>query len=198
MTDENRPEAHDGASEPQAAEPTVEKLAKLEAESADMRDRLLRTLADMENLRRRTEKEVKDSRDYAITGFARDLLAVSDNLARALAALPAEARDGADGAVKSFADGVDMTGRELLKVLEKHGVKKLEPLGSKFDPNVHQAMFEVPNAEVANGTVLQVLQDGFVIGDRVLRPALVGVAKNAAKSKTEESPSSGASVDRTV
>ena len=135
----------------------------------------------MENLRRRTEKEVRDAREYAITSFARDLLSVGDNLARAVTAVPEEVRLHAEDSIKSLFEGVDLTGRELSKTLEKHGVKKLEPLGNRFDPNVHQAMFELPNAEVPNGTVVQVLQDGYVIGERVLRPALVGVAKGGPK-----------------
>ncbi len=159
----------------------VSPVAALEAEVADLKDKLLRTLADMENLRRRTEKEVRDAREYAITSFARDLLSVGDNLARAVTAVPEEVRAQAEDSIKSLFEGVDLTGRELSKTLEKHGVKKLEPLGNRFDPNVHQAMFELPNAEVPNGTVVQVLQDGYVIGERVLRPALVGVAKGGPK-----------------
>jgi len=159
----------------------VSPVPALEAEVADLKDKLLRTLADMENLRRRTEKEVRDAREYAITSFARDLLSVGDNLARAVTAVPEEVRLHAEDSIKSLFEGVDLTGRELSKTLEKHGVKKLEPLGNRFDPNVHQAMFELPNAEVPNGTVVQVLQDGYVIGERVLRPALVGVAKGGPK-----------------
>ena len=144
----------------------------------------------MEHLRRRTEKEVRDARDYAVTGFARDLLSVGDNLARAVEAVPAEVRQSADAVLKGLIDGVDLTGRDLAKTLEKYGVKKLEPLGGRFDPNVHQAMYEVPNADVASGTVLQVLQDGYVIGERVLRPALVGVSKGG--------PKPAASLDKSV
>ena len=175
----------------------------LAAENADLKDRLLRTLAEMENLRRRTEKEVKDARDYAVTAFARDLLSVSDNFGRALGAIPAELRASGEAGVKALIDGVEMTGRELLKSLERHGVKKIEPLGQRFDPNMHQAMFEIPNAEVVSGTVVQVLQDGFAIGDRVLRPALVGVSKGGPKqapAPAAEAPAGepGATVDRTV
>ncbi|WP_407048587.1 nucleotide exchange factor GrpE [Methyloraptor flagellatus] len=172
----------------------------LASENAELKDRVLRTLAEMENLRRRTEKEVKDARDYAVTAFARDLLSVSDNFSRALGALPAELRTSADAGIKALVDGVEMTGRELLKSLERHGVKKLEPLGQKFDPNMHQAMFEIPNADVVSGTVVQVLQDGYAIGERVLRPALVGVAKGGPKQAPAEAaqPEPGAGVDRTV
>jgi molecular chaperone GrpE len=191
MTDEsqiNETKAAQAAAEQEApvAEQPAEAAAPsptvaLQAEIADLKDKLLRTLADMENLRRRTEKEVRDAREYAITGFARDLLSVGDNLARAVTAIPDEARTGGDETLKVLVEGVDLTSRELLKTLEKHGVKKLEPLNARFDPNVHQAMFELPNPEVPSGTVVQVLQDGYVIGDRVLRPALVGVAKGGPK-----------------
>jgi molecular chaperone GrpE len=172
-------------------------LQALQTENGELKDRVLRTLADMENLRRRTEKEVKDARDYAITAFARELLAVADNLGRAVSAIPPEAKAAAEGGMKAFVDGVEMTGRELLKAMEKHGVRKIEPLGQRFDPNLHQAMFEIPNGDVTAGTVLQVLQDGFALGDRVLRPALVGVAKGGPKAAPAPAAES-ASVDRTV
>lgn len=148
-------------------------------EAAELKDKLLRTLAEMENLRRRTEREVADSRAYAITGFARDLVGVADNMRRAL-----EAADGivADGSAKALLDGVELTERELLKVLEKHGVKKFDPQDAKFDPNLHQAMFEVPDPNVPSGSVVQVIQPGYMIGERVLRPALVGVSKGGPKT----------------
>jgi molecular chaperone GrpE len=135
----------------------------------------------MENLRRRTEKQVDDARVYGIASFARDSLGVADNMRRALDAVTPELRETADPAVKALIEGVELTERELLRVLEKHGVKKLEPLGNKFDPNLHQAMYEVPDPSVPAGTVAQVVQAGYTIGDRVLRPALVAVAKGGAK-----------------
>jgi molecular chaperone GrpE len=162
--------------------PEVDPVALLEAERAELKDKLLRTLADIENLRRRTEREVADARAYAVTNFARDMLNVADNVRRAIESLPAEARQGADGALQGLIEGIELTERDLLKTLERHGVRKLEPQGQKFDPNLHQAMFEVPNAEVPNGTVVQVVQSGYVIGDRVLRPALVGVSKGGPKA----------------
>ncbi|MBL8574120.1 MAG: nucleotide exchange factor GrpE [Hyphomicrobiaceae bacterium] len=181
----------------QAQGASIDALALAQAEIAELKDKLLRTLADMENLRRRTERDVKDARDYAVTGFARDLLAVGDNFERALTAIPAEL--AANDTAKPLIDGVNMTGRELLKVLEKHGVRKVEPQGQKFDPNLHQAMFEIPNPDVVAGTVMQVLQSGFVIGDRVLRPALVGVAKGGPKAAPAPvAPETSASVDKTV
>lgn len=170
-----------GASAPS---PTAELEAALEtarADVANLKDQVLRTLADMENLRRRTEREVRDGAQYAVTSFARDLLSVSDNLARALQS----AGDSEDAAVKAVVEGVAMTERELAKVLEKHGVKRIVAEGAKFDPNLHQAMFEVPNPELPSGTVVQELQTGYVIGERVLRPALVGVAKGGPKAKVE-------------
>ena len=127
----------------------VEALSK---ESAEYKDKLLRTLADMENLRRRTDREVADARAYGVSNFARDIVAVADNMARAMGALDAELREKADAGVKALLDGVELTERELLKVLEKHGVKKFEPLGEKFDPNLHQAMFELPDPSRPAGT----------------------------------------------
>ena len=147
----------------------------LQQEAAEARDRMLRTLAEMENLRKRTTKEVADARLYGITGFARDVLDIADNLQRALDAVPAEARAAADPGLTSLIEGVELTERSLLSALEKHGVKK-------FDPNFQQAMFEVPDASVPPGTVVQVMQAGYTIGERVLRPALVGVAKGGAKA----------------
>jgi molecular chaperone GrpE len=155
-------------------------LDGLLAENAEMRDRLLRTLADMENLRRRTEREKADTARYAISNFARDVLTVGDNLKRTMDHVPAEAA-AEDPALKSFLEGVELTERELLNVLERHGVTRIEPLGERFDPNYHQAMYEAQNAEVPDGTVVEVMQSGYAIGDRCLRPALVAVAKGGAK-----------------
>jgi molecular chaperone GrpE len=160
-------------------------VAALVAEVASLQDRHLRLLADMENLRRRTEREVADARLYGITQFARDVVTVADNMQRALAALDHEIREKADAGVKALLDGVELTERELLKALEKHGVKKLDPQGQKFDPHRHQAMFEVPDPSVPAGTVVQVMQPGYLIGERVLRPAMVGVAKGGPKSGSD-------------
>ncbi|MCP3474516.1 nucleotide exchange factor GrpE [Bradyrhizobium sp. CCGUVB1N3] len=154
----------------------------LQKEAAEARDRMLRTLAEMENLRKRTTKEVADARLYGITGFARDVLDIADNLQRALDAVPAEVRANADPGLTALIEGVELTERSLLNALEKHGVKKFDPSGQKFDPNFQQAMFEVPDPSVPSGTVVQVVQAGYTIGERVLRPALVGVAKGGAKA----------------
>jgi molecular chaperone GrpE len=163
----------------------VETLAR---ESAENKDKLLRSLAEMENLRRRTERQVADARDYGITAFARDVLAVADNMSRALAAIEPELREKAEPGVKALLEGVELTERELLKVLDKHGVKKFEPKGEKFDPNLHQAMYEVPDPSVPSGTVAHVVQAGYMIGERVLRPAMVGVAKGGPKVKPAQDP----------
>jgi molecular chaperone GrpE len=153
----------------------------LDRELAEMKDRLLRTLAEMENLRKRTEREVTDARLYGVTSFARDVLGVADNIRRALEAVPAEALANVQ-AMKVLVDGVELTERELLKALEKNGVRQFTPQGEKFDPNVHQAMFEVPDPSVPAGSIVQVMQPGYMIGERVLRPALVSVAKGGPKA----------------
>ncbi|AOG10814.1 MAG: nucleotide exchange factor GrpE [Alphaproteobacteria bacterium] len=158
----------------------------LKAENADLRDRFLRLAAEMDNLRRRTDREIKDAKSYAVTGFARDMLSVSDNLRRAIETLPDEARAAADATVTALIEGVEMTERGMLATLERHGVRKIEAEGQKFDPNFHQAMFEVPNPNVPNNTVVQVVQAGYAIGERVLRPAMVGVAKGGPKEAAAE------------
>ena len=153
----------------------------LNAENAALKDRVLRTLAEMENLRRRTEREAADARTYAVTAFARDMLNVVDNLTRALESLPENARAAGDDVLKSLIDGVELTARDLSAALARHGVKKQEPQGEKFDPNFHQAMFEMPDETLPAGTVTKVVQSGWTIGERVLRPAMVGVSKGGPK-----------------
>jgi molecular chaperone GrpE len=157
-------------------------LQKAEAEAAELKDRLLRTLAEMENLRKRTEREVADTRQYGVAGFARDLLGVADNMRRALDAVSPELRSSAEAGFKALIDGVELTERELVKALEKNGVHQFSPRGEKFDPNVHQAMFEVPNASVPAGSVVEVVAPGYMIGERVLRPAMVGVSKGGPRT----------------
>jgi molecular chaperone GrpE len=174
MPSEPLQSADPAANEAERVAALIEQLAR---EAADNKDKLLRSLAEIENMRRRTERQVADAREYGITAFARDVLAVADNMSRALSAIDPQLRETADAGLKSLLEGVELTERELLKVLEKHGVKKFEPTGEKFDPNLHQAMYEVPDSSLPNGTVAQVVQAGYLIGDRVLRPALVGVAK---------------------
>lgn len=180
MADEPLAPETENDSEPQNPAETV--AAHLAAENADLKDRLLRAMAEMENLRRRTEKEVADTRQYAVSSFAREVLTVGDNLRRALDAVPVEQRESAEGALSALLSGVELTERELLKILAKHGVTIVDPAGQKFDPHLHQAMMEVADASVPSGTVVNVIQPGYVIGDRVLRPAMVGVSKGGPKA----------------
>ena len=188
-TDQNNQGADQAApnslADERPADAKEDRMVALAREAADYRDKLLRSLAEMENLRKRTERQVADARDYGIAAFARDILAVADNMERALGALDAELREKADAATKALLDGVELTERELLKVLEKHGVKKFEPLDEKFDPNIHQAMYEVSDPSRPAGTVAQVIQPGYMIGERVLRPALVAVAKGGPRASME-------------
>jgi molecular chaperone GrpE len=164
-----------------AAEATPEeRIVQLEAEIAEQRDRLLRALAEVENTRRRAQREREDATKYAISGFAKDLLSVADNLRRALDSLP-EA-EAADQRTRSLLAGVAATERELLSVLERHGVRRIDPMGERFDHNFHQAIFEAERADRPGGTVIEVLQPGYVLQDRLLRPAMVGVAKPPAGS----------------
>ena len=153
--------------------------AALQAEMADMKDKLLRTLAEMENLRRRTEREVADQKQYAIASFARDVLTVGDNLRRAIEAVPKESRGSGDAALDALIDGVEMTERGLEQALAKVGVRRVETKGLKFDPGFHQAMFELDVPDAQPGTVADEIQAGYAIGERVLRPALVAVVKKA-------------------
>jgi molecular chaperone GrpE len=156
--------------------PTLEELlAQREAEAADLKDRLVRALAETENVRRRLEKDKQDASVYAVTSFARDLLAVADNLRRAIDAVPEAARD--DEAIKGLVVGVEMTERELQQVFTRFGITKMEALGAKLDPHFHQAMAEIDSAEHPPGHIAQVYQSGYVIKDRLLRPAMVVVAK---------------------
>jgi molecular chaperone GrpE len=152
-------------------------VATLEAQVAELRDRFLRAVAEGDNIRKRAEKDVADARSYGITAFARDVLTVADNLARTIEHVSAEARASADPSLKALLDGVELTERDLQMILQKNGVKPINPMGEKFDPHFHQAMFEVPESGRPHGTIVQVIQPGYAIGQRVLRPAMVGVAK---------------------
>jgi len=174
---DNRPEDTAAAE----AQPKVDEVAQL-------RDQLLRAMAETENVRRRSQREVEDTAKYAVSKFAKDVLSVADNLRRALDSVPKDAHE-ADPALKALIEGVGMTERELLGAMERHGIKAVQPLGQKFDANKHQAMFEAESPDKEPGTVIQVLQPGYVIGERLLRPALVGVAKR---------PAGGAAPDRQV
>jgi molecular chaperone GrpE len=192
--------APDASSDPaKAAAPAEGREAELEAELSDTKDRMLRALAEVENLRRRSARELDEARKYAITGFARELLDVDDNLSRALDAIPQRAVDEI-GFVKTLAEGVAMTQKALAACFERHKIAKVTPeIGERFDHNRHQAMFEV-ESDQPPGTIAQVLQPGYVIADRLLRPALVGVAKAPAAEAKPEQPddASGERVDRTA
>ncbi len=151
-------------------------LALAQQEAASLKDQLLRALAETENVRRRAARDTDDARKFAMAGFAREMLAVADNLGRALEAIAPEALEK-DEVLKSLYDGVSATARQLETAFEKQAIKKITPLGEKFDSNLHQAMFEVPGTDQPGGTVVQVLQAGYTLNDRLLRPAMVGVAK---------------------
>jgi len=154
-----------------------EVLEKLMIENETLKQDVLRAAADMQNLRKRTQREIADAKTFSVSNFARDMLGVSDNLRRTVEAAPKQD----DENLKTLLEGVEMTERSMLSALERHGVKKLDVLQKKFDPNFHQAMFEVPDTETPNNTVVKVVQDGYIIGSRVLRPAMVGVAKGGPK-----------------
>ena len=156
------------------------------AEISGLKDRLLRSIAEMENLRKRTEREVNEARSFAIAGFARDMLGATDNLNRALMVVPKEKRDNADETLKSLIDGIEMTEREMQRLMQKNGIMPVLAMGEKFDPHKHQAMFEVPNTGKPDGTIVEVVQMGYAIGSRILRPAMVGIAKNIGKPAFEE------------
>jgi len=172
----------------ETSEAEVTDVATLEARIADLTDRLLRSHAEMDNMRKRTERDKEDMAKYAITKFARDVLSVGDNLQRAIAAVPAGAAEE-DPALKALVDGVTLTEREFLNVLDRNGVKRLDPVGEPFNPHQHQAMTEVEDRDVAAGTVVQVYQPGYVLEDRVLRPAMVVIAKGGAKPGRRENGS---------
>jgi molecular chaperone GrpE len=163
-------------------------LENLQLENAALKDKVLRALAEMENQRRRAEREVADVKTYGVTSFALDMLTLADNLRRALESLPPDAREQTGPALKTLIEGVELTERDFLSRLGKYGVKKLEPLGAKFDPNLHEALFEVPDDTAPNATVVQVIEDGYMIGDRVLRPAKVGVSRSGPKPANENAP----------
>jgi molecular chaperone GrpE len=156
----------------------LDRQTVLEAQVADLTDRLLRAAAETENVRKRSERERDEIRKYAVTRFAEDMLGVADNMARALDAVDDKLRQ--DETLKGLIDGVDLTAKELAAVLERHGIKAVDPMGQKFDPNLHQAMFEIDDPDAEPGTVVQVLRTGYTIGDRLLRAAMVGVAKKPA------------------
>jgi molecular chaperone GrpE len=184
MTEETARAEDAAAPPPEAAASVTAAPAEPDAAAlaAELKDKLLRTLAEMENLRKRTAREAADARAYGIASFASDMLGVADNMRRALDAVSPQLRASAEPGVKALIDGVELTERELLKALEKNGVRQFTPRGEKFDPNLHQAMFEVPDLSVPAGSIVEVVQPGYMIGERVLRPAMVGVSKGGPKA----------------
>ena len=179
------------AAVPPAGEPTAAleaRIAELESQQADLTDRLLRAHAEMDNMRKRTEREKAETAKYAITKFAHEIVGITDNFQRAVGAVPADAAQ-AEGPIKSLVDGVLMTERAFLQVLERNGVKRIDPMGEPFDPNRHQAVMEEQNPDLPSGSVSKVFQLGYMIEDRVLRPAMVVVARGGAKpAKPAEPP----------
>jgi molecular chaperone GrpE len=173
-----QPGAESDIAEP---EPFTE-LGNLHAEVASLKDKLLRTLADMENLRRRTEKEIADAKTYGVANFAREMLPLADNLRRAVDSVPAQAREGLEQSILTLIEGVELTERDFVSRLTRFGVKKIEAQGQRFDPNQHEALFEIPDESVPHGTVAQVVEPGYLIGERVLRPAKVGIARGGPKA----------------
>ena len=185
--------ASEDTAEPSEAEDTADDsddnpLALAEAEITGLKDKLLRAMAETENVRRRAQRESADARQFAIADFARDVLTVSDNLQRALAAIPEDA-GGDNAALAGLLEGVDLTQKMLTGMLEKHGIAEVDPMGEKLDPNLHQAMLQIDDSEADAGTVVQVLQVGYTINGRLLRPAMVGVAKGG--NGDENDPSEG-------
>jgi molecular chaperone GrpE len=173
------------ATQPAETPPVADAAAELEAlraEHAETKDRLLRALAEMENLRRRTEREVADAKLYGVANFAREALALADNLRRALDSFPVEARESLEPHVAALVAGVELTERDFSSRLARFGVKKIEALGTRFDPNQHEALFEIPDESQPAGTVAQVVEPGYLIGERVLRPAKVGVTRGGPKT----------------
>src|SRR5258708_23601359 len=162
-------------------DPEIGSAEALAKEAAEARDKMLRTLAEMENLRKRTSRELADAETYANTGFARDVMEIADNLQRALDALPMEAREAADPGLKALIEGVELTERSLLNTLEKNGVKKFDPSGGKFDPNFQQAMFEVPDPSLPAGTGVRVARAGCIVDTPGAWPAPVAVSTDGAK-----------------
>jgi molecular chaperone GrpE len=177
MNDENRPD-HDAPE--MGGEPFAAEFAALEAlknEVENLKDQRLRALAEVENVRRRAERDKTEASQYAITRFARDMLGIADNFSRALAACPPELRQGADPQIKAVLEGVEATDRQLITTLEQYGVKQVDTTDGRFDPNLHQAVAEVPGGDKPAGTIVDVIQAGFMIGERLLRPAMVTVAR---------------------
>jgi len=183
---------------PNGSEELAQEISGLRAEVEAHRDRALRALAEVENVRKRLERERDEARTYSVTRFAREMLTVADNLNRAIAAFPPEARGSADDAIKAVLDGVEATARELASALARHGIKPINAEGQRFDPNLHQAIAEVATGDAQPGTVVHVVQPGYVIGDRLLRPAMVTVAKAEGAPPPPPNGGAGEGIDTRV
>jgi len=194
MTNDTKRTEESAAAEPNASKPTPAaddaaaggaaevEIATLKSQIADLTDRLLRAHAEMDNFRKRSEREKADTQKYAVTKFAHDIITVGDNVQRAIDAVPAQAAE-LDPALKSFLEGVTMTERELINILERHGIRRMNAQGEAFNPHQHQAVMETHDESVPAGTIVQVLQAGYTIEDRTLRPAMVAVAKGGARKQ---------------
>ena len=180
--------APEGASATTAGdkEPGLDTVEVLIAERDSLKDQLLRALADVENMRRRTEREIDTARKYGHTGFARDLVGAIDNLARAVEAAPKPEEALGAEAIDGLVTGIEMSWQEIQTMMERHGIRRVSPEGEKFDYNFHQAMFEMPSADLVPGTVVEVIQHGYMLHDRLLRPAMVGVSKAAEPQENSE------------
>lgn len=165
-------EDQDGAEQPASNT----EMAEMEAKLADMNDKMMRVVADAENTKRRALKERDDAKKFAVSSFSRDILPVADNLRRAIDAIPEELKENEQ--IKNLIDGIEATERELLRTFEKNGIVKLDPIDQVFDPNFHEVMFEAPMPDKAPGTIIQVMETGYLLHDRLIRPARVGVAKD--------------------
>lgn len=176
---------------PDGQDKTAAELGRLRAENAELRDRALRALADAENVRKRAEREREDQRLYAVTSFARDMLVIADNFQRALDSLSQDARADLPAQAKAVLEGVEATERQLMATLERHGVKRIDATDAKFDPHLHQAIAEVPGMGKPPGSIVSVVQTGYVIADRLLRPAMVTVAARSPAHDAEPTGGSG-------
>jgi molecular chaperone GrpE len=171
----------------EGAKTLQEIVAALQAEVTDLKDKWLRAHAEVGNIRKRADREREEAAKYAITKLARDIVSVGDNFQRAIDAVPAGAADK-DPALKSFLEGVTMTERELLNALDRHGIRRVQPMNEQFNPHLHQAVAQVPRSDVPAGTIVEVYQAGYMIEERVLRPAMVGVAQGGSKPPVPEGP----------
>lgn len=180
---ENTPNDNEAPQPPhEAAASPDSRIAELEAEAAKYKDQWIRAVAEMENLRKRAERDQQETSKYAISGFARDMVSVLENLIRARDSVPAEKREGNE-LLGTLCEGVELTLQELLQIFERHGIRRITPLNEKFDHNFHQAVVQVERDDVPAGTVIQVVQSGYIIGDRLLRPAMVAVSKQGEAAK---------------